>query len=1381
MHRKGSSRSPVQAATISRREVEMMVGDSADHLQLEIQKRDEKVESLEERQKGCERKISKISRDEDITSKHLTRVETSLSEKIEDIDKTARNSQVTARAASATANKSYDEALLATTSLAEVRGKLQQLEKEITFLKLNPHKRPIAVSIPLSFVERTERRSDYTRGRRPKLSTGTPNSTPRDEFTRESAEGLQDPAETLLGNNNDRANLKEEGHDADEIFTEYRDQSTSEPDVLEELLNSPCGSEVCSESAGCAISSESGLRSLFDEISQADALSFPNKGHEGGQMSTEVFRNPPSVKHASIRPSKLDEASIDDICTLDGNAPANSSIIGYCGILDRTSVHARLFANHRNVAVRLQAEIIARKVEEERAILRNLLLKEWRRQRTASQEVNFLDTSKYFNRSLRLLPASILAVYILVGTLHLLSDLSLADCSFLLRSLRLVLGIVLATSTSIYATSLTESIFVDTRSVLKILQVQPQHQAYLVCPRCSKLHQFFPDDPESDPPMICNKKELGVRCGATLLKSRKSSNDPGRRIPEPIREYRHQPFNDYLARLFSRPELQDHLDQDPRKGGKGTGTGDHWDIWDAPCLKEFKGPDGKTFVGTKDETRLVFSINMDGFNPYGNREAGKKVTLTAIYLVCLNLPPSIRHKMENIYLAGIIPGPQAPSDYEINYFLSPLVDDMVELWNKGVYLSQTAKHRSGRRVRVAIGPLVCDLPASRQMSGFAHYRASRFCSECDLTIDKIDDLTPRWAPRTWKSHLAAAIRWKEAKTAEEREAIVKVDGVRWSELLRLPYWDPTKFTIIDSMHAFYLRIFQHHCRSIWGMNVNLEDGDGPTFDRAGKPPPEEQMALGYQVLRHGHQSKLLDLPRNVLRELCRQASIPFRRNKAVLIQQLVEYRIQQRWFNEDGVHLGDPESAEAVDHPFVQQRMYSSEVLPDDKAVEHYWLTASKTKLRSLNKPDLLIMVQCKVLPRPCLTEEKAAALTVPELRRILEARRHEVGITDAEGRLLAAPSKKTRVLGKKTLAEIRKDMARLQLPSWVARAPSHPGEKKWGKFTADQWRTYCMQILPVTLIRLWGKKPADSTEYRRLDNFMHLVSAVKLATMHKVSEDQIVEYEFHIRHTSRFILGVIYAYLAPFTPGDAFLLKDSIMFCSNSPQMKDLNLKALYHRDELPKKLHEMIQLYNNNYESDVRGTRLSDVFAEDNKFGVVESDVPWVASDFTPLKDEDFDLLQRWMTVHQPTDTSYSRLVALRPDIYRYGQRFTDRNRSVEDSHVIFHDGVEEAWQVGSILGIFSRASEGGPTEQTWAIIQTYEELSPKDTLKDHYRLYPVLGTCLFKNTWGRSPVLVDVRNIRCHVASCVLEVEGIDGYCRLILPLNKVGVLSSSLIFH
>jgi hypothetical protein len=89
--------------------------------------------------------------------------------------------------------------------------------------------------------------------------------------------------------------------------------------------------------------------------------------------------------------------------------------------------------------------------------------------------------------------------------------------------------------------------------------------------------------------------------------------------------------------------------------------------------------------------------------------------------------------------------------------------------------------------------------------------------------------------------------------------------------------------------------------------------------------------------------------------------------------------------------------------------------------------------------------------------------------------------------------------------------MVILGLPSWMPAAPAHPGEKRWGKFSADQWRTFCMVNLPTTLTRLWGSLPKDSREYQVLINFLHLVSAVKLATMRKMNEERVEEYETHM------------------------------------------------------------------------------------------------------------------------------------------------------------------------------------------------------------------------------------------------------------------------------
>ena len=130
-----------------------------------------------------------------------------------------------------------------------------------------------------------------------------------------------------------------------------------------------------------------------------------------------------------------------------------------------------------------------------------------------------------------------------------------------------------------------------------------------------------------------------------------------------------------------------------------------------------------------------------------------------------------------------------------------------------------------------------------------------------------------------------------------------------------------------------------------------------------------------------------------------------------------------------------------------------------------------------------------------------------------------EAGVVDANGKVKVGFSRqsKTRrvpkeaILGTAMLEEIRRDMDKLKLPSWVSPAPRHPGESKWGKFTVDQWRTFCTINLPITLIRLWSSSEKGSRKQRMLDNFMHLVTAVKLATMRRMTPSRIALYQSHM------------------------------------------------------------------------------------------------------------------------------------------------------------------------------------------------------------------------------------------------------------------------------
>jgi hypothetical protein len=42
-------------------------------------------------------------------------------------------------------------------------------------------------------------------------------------------------------------------------------------------------------------------------------------------------------------------------------------------------------------------------------------------------------------------------------------------------------------------------------------------------------------------------------------------------------------------------------------------------------------------------------------------------------------------------------------------------------------------------------------------------------------------------------------------------------GVKWSELLCLPYFDPTRFVVIDAMHNLFLGLINEHFQNILGI------------------------------------------------------------------------------------------------------------------------------------------------------------------------------------------------------------------------------------------------------------------------------------------------------------------------------------------------------------------------------------------------------------------------------------------------------------------------------------------------------------------------------------------------------------------------------------
>ncbi|KAF8573041.1 hypothetical protein K439DRAFT_1300037, partial [Ramaria rubella] len=84
----------------------------------------------------------------------------------------------------------------------------------------------------------------------------------------------------------------------------------------------------------------------------------------------------------------------------------------------------------------------------------------------------------------------------------------------------------------------------------------------------------------------------------------------------------------------------------------------------------------------------------------------------------------------------------------------------------------------------------------------------------------IEEVDPtKWLQaRTCDEHHRYAEAWLNAESTEKRVSPFQEKGVRWSEFLRLSYWDPTRYLIFDSMHGWFLNDFENHVHTIFGVS-----------------------------------------------------------------------------------------------------------------------------------------------------------------------------------------------------------------------------------------------------------------------------------------------------------------------------------------------------------------------------------------------------------------------------------------------------------------------------------------------------------------------------------------------------------------------------------
>jgi hypothetical protein len=146
-----------------------------------------------------------------------------------------------------------------------------------------------------------------------------------------------------------------------------------------------------------------------------------------------------------------------------------------------------------------------------------------------------------------------------------------------------------------------------------------------------------------------------------------------------------------------------------------------------------------------------------------------------------------------------------------------------------------------------------------------------------------------WTRRNIARWRLDALEFKNAPSKASRARVFQRTGVRWSELLELDYWDPTKSVVVDAMHNLFLNLVKHHCREI--LQIDLL-GDMKDEESVPVATPKE-MAAAREIWAKGLdlKKKLSKVKVPALLALCIEKNIVLPRpngGRRVLKSQIID-------------------------------------------------------------------------------------------------------------------------------------------------------------------------------------------------------------------------------------------------------------------------------------------------------------------------------------------------------------------------------------------------------------------------------------------------------------------------------------------------------------
>lgn len=380
----------------------------------------------------------------------------------------------------------------------------------------------------------------------------------------------------------------------------------------------------------------------------------------------------------------------------------------------------------------------------------------------------------------------------------------------------------------------------------KLLEINKKTKTFATCPSCNKLYDIKSIIPENQD----DDAESGFKCthiefpNHPMQSQRKSCEaELLKKVPvnygyiwRPKMVYSLPCLKAQLTTMYQRPGFEESLQKWTNRNVVGVMS----DIYDGQLWKTFPSslddPDSRFFTPETADSNLGIMINLDWFQPFDSSVYSTGV----IYGIICNLPREMRFKKENMLTLGLLPGPHEVKLHRINHFLAPIVDELLNFWD-GVRLPIN-KYPDGKKIRLAIICCSNDIPAARKLCG--HISALVGCHRCHKrargeegqrpNFGGFDDINEWFRPKNVRKHRRNAMIWKHQQTNEDRKNHVRRTHVRWSEMLRLPYFDPIRYLVVDPMHNLFLGIAHWIVKRLWIDNGKITKSDLELMEKRAK-------------------------------------------------------------------------------------------------------------------------------------------------------------------------------------------------------------------------------------------------------------------------------------------------------------------------------------------------------------------------------------------------------------------------------------------------------------------------------------------------------------------------------------------------------------------